>query len=330
MLDRLLARAFDAYVRLTHPELARRFALGIGRQPAIALPRDYYDLIQWRKVLDRNPLFVTLSDKLAAKDYIAARCPGLALPRVRWIGTSLDQAPAAALSGDVVVKANHGCGMNAFVRDGRCDRAALSALTGQWMATEFGRGDAEWAYGPVARRLFVEEWLDPDAPHLVEINIRAGRGRFGYGSLLLHAKTPRQSLIYLDEAGRRIAAACGDGVAMAELDAVAVPEGYADAVSHALVMSRDIDYARYDFFWAGGRLYGGEITLYPASGYSRVSPELERIVMAAWDVRSAWFMTAPLTGWRARYRDRLVRHLDAGGLPGIAPAAPPAAAPTPT
>ena len=246
--------------------------------------------------------------------YITRTYPALALPRVKWIGTSIDKAPAERLSGDVVVKANHGCEMNLFIRAGQYDRADLLRRTRSWITTSYAEREAEWSYGPIVRRLFIEELLGNASEDLIEINIRAGGGRLGFGTLLLHAKTPRQSLIYIDRSRRRVHRKCGKGVRPEELDAIAIPAGYDDAVRFALTMSRGVDYARYDFFWSGGRLYGGEITVYPGSGYGLVPEMLEEAIGETWDIRSSWFMTAPLTGWRARYREMLVRYLDAGGL----------------
>lgn len=307
----------NALICLQYPLLAARFMRLAGRLPSPAFPVVYSDKMQWRKIFDHNPLFITFSDKLAAKDHLARHCPDLALPRTLWQGHSIDEAPPEVLAGDVVVKANHGSTMNHFIRGGRYDPAELRRLTQGWMARRYGGSNAEWAYAHVRPMLLVEELLVGESGPLVEINIRAGGGRVMLGSLLLHAKTKRQSAIYLDAEGRRIDTLVGEGMDRAELDRVPVPEGYAQAWRHAERMSREVDYARYDFFWTGSRLYGGEITVYPASGYSILN-EIDRLIGNGWDLRTAWFMTAPLSGWRARYREALRRHLDRleSALPG--------------
>lgn len=312
LTDTLLARALDAAIFLRWPRIPRRYRLARGATPQVAFPRTYSERVQWRKVFDHNPAFVMFSDKLAAKEYVTRTCPGLAVPRTLWTGTAIEDAPEGLLAGDVVVKANSGSGTNVFIRGGQYDGAELREKTRGWMARPFGGRNAEWAYRPIERRLFIEEMLGtPEAPPM-EINIRAGGGRIAHGGLLLHGKTPRQSVIYLDERGERTAVLPGQGIAREALEAIPVPTGYAEAVHHAAVMSRDLDFARYDFFWAGGRLYGGEITIYPASGYAAMNP-YEQAVLATWDIRRSWFMTTELRGWRAAYRDALRRHLDRTG-----------------
>ena len=108
-----------------HPMLVVRFARRIGYLPNPAAPEAYNERMLWRKIIDHNPLFVTLSDKLAAKDHVRRACPELMVPRTLWRGRDPDQIPDELLAGDVVVKTNHGCEMNIVVSDGQPDRATI-------------------------------------------------------------------------------------------------------------------------------------------------------------------------------------------------------------
>lgn len=313
--DRRFLSALNGFCCLRHPTLVRQFVHYQKRFPAIALPRDYYDRMQWRKIFDRNPLFVTFSDKLATKDYIAGILPGLRLPTVLWQGTSLKDMPRELLAGNVVVKSNHGSGFNYFVRDGRYDEAMLARHARRWTTKgAYGRAIGEWAYGRIAPRIFIEKILGPASGELIEFNIRAGRGRLGYGNIMLFAKTPKQSAIYIDRARRIVGRTRGEGVDAAFLDRIEIPSAYDEALDCARLLSRDVDYARFDFFCVDETLYGGEITVYPASGFAPIpsfdgqAPDaLSRSILDMWDMRTSWFMTAPLTGWRKLYRDVLLR-----------------------
>ena len=95
----------------------------------------------------------------------------------------------------------------------------------------------------------------------------------------------------------------------AELDGVYAPGAYQDTTCCAELLSFDIDYARFDFFWTGSRLYAGEITPYPASGDSAGQPVAD-LLWRKWDIRSSWFMQTSFNGWRSRYQTLLLEHLD--------------------
>jgi len=149
---RLVLMAARILLTLRHPVLVARFAMRLGYLPNPAAPTRYNELMLWRKIVDHNPLFVTLTDKLAAKAHIRAACPELPVPETLWSGSNPEDIPAALLAGQVVVKTNHGCEMNLFVSDGQPERAEIVRKTRRWLTKRFGRRSGEWAYWPIAPR----------------------------------------------------------------------------------------------------------------------------------------------------------------------------------
>lgn len=260
--------------------------------------------MQWRKLIDHNPLFTVLSDKLRARDFIAEKCPDLKLPEILWAGSDIAGVARRALDGDVVVKRNNGSGFNYFVKRGTIDFADLEKVARSWQAKSYGRTNREWAYGEIVPSFFVERLVTLPGQPLIDINIRAGKGRFAYSNVLLNQKTPAQSAIYYDRQGQVIEVLCGDGVSEAQLTSFSLPSCYERAVRYALKLSEELDYARFDFLWNGEDLYGGEVTIYPASGYG-IQPTLAPSVLGAWDIRDSWFWTTEHSGWRARYQEVL-------------------------
>lgn len=305
--------AIDTLCAWRFPKLIRKFKRVHGRAPKLALPETYYDWMQWRKLFNHNPLFVVLNDKLASKELIAKLVPELALPRTLWVGDGSTAIPPDVLQGNVVVKTNNGSNRNYFIRDGKYDREELERTIQHWRTEKaYGRKDGEWSYRLIKRRIFVEEMLTDPGGSVVDINIRAGRGKVAYGTLLLHSKTDRESAIYLTREENRVGYLCGDGVSEAELDAAPIPDGYQAAIAYAARLSQDIDYARFDFLWSGGKLYGGEITIYPNSGYGSLGElgmDPETAIMNVWDLRNSWFLSVPQRGWRGLYRRMLLAEL---------------------
>ncbi len=314
LFHRSAAALIDALCALRFPKLTRRFRRIHGRAPKFALPETYYDWMQWRKVFDHNPLFITLGDKLKAKDYIAQHIPALTLPRVLWSGDGSTAIPEEVLQGNVVIKTSDGSGRNFFIQDGKYNRGELSLTLKRWLSEgAYGRRFGEWAYSRMKRRIFVEELLPSSTGLLIDISIRAGSGQVAFGSLVVHAKSDRESTIYLSRDGDLLSVEYGEGVSEAEIDAIPVPPGYEAAISHAARLSRDVDYARFDFLWSDGVLYGGEITVYPGSGIDPLHLQTQRTdatPMFVWDVRRSWFLSTPQPGWRGIYREMLLDELD--------------------
>ena len=114
---RLVLAVARLLITLRHPALVVRFVMKLGYLPNPATPVRYHELLLWRKIVDRNPLFVTLTDKLAAKAHIRDACPEIAVPQTLWSGRNPADIPLDLLAGNVIVKTNHGCAMNIFVAD---------------------------------------------------------------------------------------------------------------------------------------------------------------------------------------------------------------------
>jgi hypothetical protein len=155
--DAALFALWRAAALARHPRLHGKFLRRMRRLPELAVPREYTDRMLWRKLFDRNPLFVTFADKLATKAWIAARCPGLPIPQTLWRGTDPAAIPPHLLRPGVVVKANHGSNFNLPIRDRVPPREEVVALARRWLATSWGHRRGEWHYAEVRREVFVEE-----------------------------------------------------------------------------------------------------------------------------------------------------------------------------
>lgn len=269
----------------------------------------------WRKLVDRDPRWVRFADKLAAKEYVKERCPDLALPTVLWTGTDANAIPDALLRGDVYVKTNHASGFNIRVRDGDADRQKLKETTDKWLATSYGVRDGEWAYGKVERRLFVEESIGDVDTDMLEFQVRAGDGKCILGSVMGHAKTSRQWVVYLDEDGVPVRQVPGKAKGLR----ATLPEGldirapYLEAVRHTRSLSKGVDYARFDFLWNGTTLYGGEITMYPGAGIGEITdPAMSAATMSGWRLECSWFLSTRQPWPASLYANALRRRLAEG------------------
>lgn len=158
---RVLFFAVNAWVLLWHPRQVMRFRRALGYWPNAALPGSYNEKVLWRKLFDRNPVFGDQSDKLKARQTFAGLAPDVKLSRLLWQGKRPEHIPAQVLTGDVVVKTNHGSGFNIFIRDGQYDRSELIARLDRWLKHyPYGRRNLEWGYSRIEPQVLVEEWVD--------------------------------------------------------------------------------------------------------------------------------------------------------------------------
>jgi hypothetical protein len=143
------------YFLVAHPRLTRQFVERLKFWPNAAMPKSYYEKVLWRKIVDHNPTFPNLADKLAAKQIAQARCHEVAVAQVLWTGTDPQRLPANLVTGNVVVKTNHGFGTNIFVADGKPGYAQIVDQAARWMAMSYDRDYGEWGYHNIPRRIFI-------------------------------------------------------------------------------------------------------------------------------------------------------------------------------
>ncbi|MCI5075741.1 ATP-grasp fold amidoligase family protein [Oricola sp.] len=313
-MKRIFFRTLDALLYMRHAKLVFSFRRRVGYWPRITLPVHYHEKYLWRKLFDHDPRFTECADKLLCKERVRRMFPDLKVAETLWAGDDPRDIPDAALSGDCVVKANHGSGWNMLVHGGKVDRAELIRRADKWMNRRYyGRGRGEWAYKHIRPRLFVEEMvMSGGRPVDREYKCYVAGGRILYVFMKIdrHGESPAD--VILDE----------DGIARDTLvDRVSPtmliprPEHFDTIAATALRMGAGFDFVRVDLYEADGVVWFSEFTFYPLSGYSSVGwPELEDRIDRAWDLRRSWFMTTPQHGWRKLYAARLGRTLDAADL----------------
>jgi len=288
------------------------FILKQGRCPDPAFPVHRADKYAWRKVFDRNPLFTEVSDKLKAKSYARKRCPQVHVAQVLWTGARAEDIPDELLSGNVVVKANHGSGWNYFVRDGNCNRADLNRVANGWLARRFGRRHAEWGYYGVAPRLYVEEMLFEGADPVVnEYKFYVGGGQVAF--TFVRQRGPDYTRIggAISHQGETLSGPYIGGQLSQD---IAAPAEFARLCAIALKLSEEFDMVRCDLHLVGSDVYFSELTLYSDGGFGWIDgAELNQRYTDIWDLGKSWFLRTPQSGWRRFYADALRARLTSNG-----------------
>lgn len=288
-IDRQIFKRVNERLFLRRPALVKKYKKNFGRKPNIAAPARMSELMQWRKLLDHNPLFPILLDKIRSKDWVHERCPELAIPETVWTGTSVEALPSAFFTADYVIKANHGCNYNFFPGRSTLDEDAARRKLSGWLKQSFGNGN-QWGYTRIPRRILVERRI-PGSP-LIDISIRCMDGHAEAASIATNYKTAEERLDYFELDGTRMQLAQSIGMEALPDDFVVPPEFF-DAIGFARRLSVDLDYVRVDFLLGETGLYFSEVTIYPASGFG-ADNEIAVRVFRQWlrHFDACWFMSA--------------------------------------
>lgn len=292
---------------IRHPLLMARFVRRLGYLPNPAAPASYHERLLWRKIVDRNPLFVTLTDKLAAKAYIRKTRTALPQPATLWSGRDPANIPQDLLARDVVVKVNHGWTMNLFVSGGLPDHATVVRKAARWLTKRFGTRDGEWAYLPIKPAVFVEERLRLRGGSIatdVKVYVCGGR--------VCHAwaedKLADRSHLF-DRDGTPLAGRDSDYPREDQsLPVSALLVDYVrEAVAAAPLIAGDLDYIRVDFLVSDRGLFVGEVAVYPGAGYGTwTNPAIAREIEQHWRLDQSHYLRRRHTGLTRLYAEALL------------------------
>lgn len=308
LVARIVVAVADATITLCYPRLTWKFFRRLGYWPRLAAPRSFREKMQWRKIFDRNPLFVQLQDKLSCRAYVAQLVPDQAMPAVRWSGDEAAALPRDGLPDAFVLKTNHGSGFNLMVPD-RCafTHDALVSAGRRLLQRRIQDKRREWAYTAIAPRLYVEDMLRTATgapPPEYKITVMNGRPVL-IAAVDFDGRQRRYG--YYSPAWVRIEVAIGAGSRAADAPP---PPSLARMLQTATIIGRQVDMVRVDFYDVDGAAYFGECTVYSVSGLLPIRPRaLDFAWGAQWQLANSDFFTARLP-WPLRvYRWALAARL---------------------
>lgn len=256
-------------------------------------PTTFTEKVRYKMLRDHRPLLVTFADKAAVRDHVATAIGAAYLPIAYAVLADPVELATLDLPDEFVLKPTHGSGavvvvssaapesarlptpegswVYSHVRPEFADRRQLAAIAASWLEKLYGQGpNREWAYGRIPRQVIVEELLrsaDGSIPDDLKFFVFHGRcryvqvdaGRFG-------ART--QDFYSADWAHLGLSG----GPAWATTPH-ARPERLPELIRVAERLGADTDFVRVDLYDLPERMVFGELTSYPAGGYSPFHPE---------------------------------------------------------
>lgn len=230
-------------------------------------PQTYNEKLQWIKLYDRKPEYVMYADKYKVREYIAKTIGDQYLIPLIGMYKKTEEIPWAELPNRFVLKCNHASGTNIICTNKQClDISSTEKQLRAWLRKNAFWGAREWCYKDIEPCIICEEFIEtqdgntPDdykfmcfngVPRLIQVH------HDRYGDHTLDYYTPDWEKAEL----KRVDANTSEM-------SIDKPEKLEEMLSIARVLSKNMYYARIDLYNVSGKIYFGEITLYPTGGLS--------------------------------------------------------------
>lgn len=238
----------------------------VGKKLNLDDPRGFNEKLNWLKLHDRNPLYNTLVDKLAVKDWVADKIGREYVTDTYGSWLHEDDVSIADLPNQFVLKTNHDSGGVAICRDkSTFDFDAAKSLLGKHLKHNYYWWNREWPYKDVRPVIMAEEYLEDEGhesglvdykvtcfdgtPTLIEVH----RGRFG-----------EHTCNYYDADWNPVRIDWG-GIPVSPIE-VERPANLNDMLKLSAMLTQGIPQVRCDWYVLGERLVFGELTLFNGAG----------------------------------------------------------------
>ena len=282
-----ISRAIDAHTsrwkicRLLSDEafLKLRFFLCIHKHLSLKNPVTFNEKLQWLKIHDRDPLYNTLVDKIAVKQYIVDHIGQEYIIPTLGIWDKTEEIDFNSLPDQFVLKCTHDTGSVIVCRDrNKFDTTAARIKLNEALkehAYWFGR---EWPYKDVKPRIIAEKYMTDgeNDTELTDYKFYCFNGNMecvmvcydrGSGDTKFYFFDHEWNLLRINKRGREAP----------EDFTLPKPKNFEKMIQLAERLSKDILFVRVDFYNCNGNIYFGEMTFYPQSGFDpNYLPETDR------------------------------------------------------
>lgn len=256
-----------------------QYKLKLGRWPNFRTPTRWTEKLQVYKMKYRNPILGQCVDKYEVRSYVQKKGLGDILVQLYGVYDGFSDIDFNSLPQSFVLKTNNGGGgLNVcIVRDkALLDVPGLENEFNEWLSEfkvgnrSFGR---EWAYEKISKaRILAEELL---------VNQRNPEAGVEDYKILCFGGKPHYVIVdvdrYIDH--RRNIYDCDWKRVMITTDHEGFdydfprPENFEKMLEIAGRLAEDFPFVRVDLYNVAGKIYFGELTFYPWTGYVQFDPD---------------------------------------------------------
>ena len=249
--------------------LSRMFKAKVGYPLDLTAPKTFNEKLQWLKLHDRKPIYTTMVDKYAVKDYVASIIGEEYIIPTLGVWDRFEDIDFDALPDQFVLKCTHDSGGLVICKDkSKLDMKKARKKINKSLHRNYYYMFREWPYKDVKPHIIAEKYMeDHSTAELRDYKFFCFGGvakcyKVDFDRFIAHKAnyfTPDGELMKL-----------GEKDYPPDFDKkIPIPENLDKMKEFAEKLSATLPFLRADFYDVDGKVYFGELTFYPASGFGR-------------------------------------------------------------
>ena len=237
-------------------------------------PQTFNEKMQWLKLNDRKPEYTNMVDKYEAKEYVKNIIGEQYIIPTLGVWDKFDDIEFEKLPNKFVLKPTHTSGNIYICKDkSNIDYKELKKIINYWQKRKYYYYHREWPYKNVKPRIIAEKYMATvKQPELVDYKFFCfnGEPKFLYVSEGLSDHSTAK-ISFADMDYKLAEFHRSDYESFNKLPDK--PLNFAKMKELARKLSYNIPFVRTDFYEIEGKIYFGELTFYPCTGYIPFDPE---------------------------------------------------------
>jgi hypothetical protein len=245
-----------------------------GRKLNLKNPKTFNEKIQWLKLYDRKPEYSIYADKYEVRQFISATIGSEYLIPLIGIYKSVDEINWDDLPKQFVLKCTHGSGSNIICPDkSKLNIEDAKIKLKKWMKKSWFWFGREWPYKNIKPRIIVEEFLINEENSIPnDYKCWAFNGEVKFINVHFHEEGKTKINIYnTDWKLQSFGMVYNNNLKINHIKPLNLVRMI--KISEKIAKKIGSCFLRVDFYEVNGKLYSGEITFYPTSGFIRFFPD---------------------------------------------------------
>lgn len=239
----------------------------LDRHLDLSNPKSFNEKIQWLKLNDRKDFYTNLVDKYKVREIIEKELGSQYLVPLIGSWDSFDDIDFDSLPNQFVIKCNHDSG-SVFICENKAnfDKDKTREKVNDSLSRNFYYRGREWPYKNIKRKVIIEELLrDQSSLELKDYKVLCFHGEPRFIEVHSNRSTENHTQDYFSTDWDKLDIS---GYIPSSKFKIEKPVILAEMILLSRKLSRYIPFVRVDWYVANDKLYFGELTLYPGSGYN--------------------------------------------------------------
>ena len=250
-----------------------QYYVKLKRKLNLGNPQRYTEKIQWYKLNYRNSDMPICVDKYRVREYIHRKGLDDILVNLYAAYNKAEDIVIEELPNKFILKTTNGSGTNIICKDkSKLDEKAMKKQVAAFLKQSSASAGREWAYSCVKPKIIVEQLLEDSSTSDGSVNdykFLCFNGKPEYIVLDVDRFTNHKRNIYDIQWNDLHVASdcpCADGI-------YAPPENLSEMLHIAEQLCEGFPAVRVDLYSVGKKVYFGELTFFPWSGYVQYTPD---------------------------------------------------------